>query len=248
MSLKIIQISDCHLRADPRVPYRGQNADENLKTAWQKASNWGPDIVLLTGDLSEDASPASYQRLAATIQTGAPILALPGNHDDPDPMRQHFPAGPWDGPFAYEREEWLIVMMDSKLRGRIEGGFSDQSLQGLREVLAQSIRPNVLLALHHQPIPVGAQWIDRFPLSRPAAFLDVVDSDPRIRCVIWGHIHHHFAADRNGVVFLGAPSTSVNSLAFAERFDVDAAGPACRTLELADSGEVVYGLLSSEYA
>ena len=161
-------------------------------------------------------------------------------------MRQHFPLGPWDGPLVHEHGLWSIVLLDSTLQGRIEGGFSDASLEQVREVLSQCTKPNVLLALHHQPIPVHARWIDRYPLTRAEAFLDVVDSEPRLHCVVWGHIHHHFAADRNGVLFLGAPSTAANSLALADRFDLDPAGPACRTLELADSGEVAYGQLNCE--
>lgn len=241
MGLRVLQLSDCHLSAKPDKPYRGISADANFKATWKAARDWSPDLVLLTGDLSEDASEASYERLASWLPAEPPCLALPGNHDDPATMARWFPRGPWDGPLAYESGEWLVVMLNSALPGRVEGGFSAQDIEALRDVVSASTCPHVLLALHHQPIPVEAPWIDRYPLSDPQPFLGLVDSEARIRCVIWGHIHHHFARERNGVLFLGSPSTAANAVANAERFEADPAGPACRTLVLEDSGSVTYG-------
>lgn len=245
MGLKVLQLSDCHLSSNPEKPYRGENADANFAAVWASARAWGPDILLLTGDLSEDASAASYQRLASWLPDDLPCLALPGNHDHPTTMARWFPQGPWGEPLAYEAGDWLLVMMHSAKPGRIEGAFSDEEIDGLRKILASSQQPHVLIALHHQPVPVQAPWIDRYPLANPQAFLDVVDGEPRVRCVIWGHIHHHFVAERNAgknrVLMLGAPSTAANSLARSQRFEADPAGPAARTLELQDSGAVVYG-------
>lgn len=243
MTLKVIQLSDCHLRADPAVPYRGQDADANLHRVWRQAQAWNPDIVLLTGDLSEDASRESYRRLRHLVSPEVPVLALPGNHDEPEAMMEFFPEGPWEGPLAFEAGSWLLICLDSKLPGRIEGGISDEALKQLRRTLSASPQPNVLLALHHQPVPVGAGWIDRYPLTRPESFLEIVKSEPRVRSVVWGHIHHHFEARLDGKTLLGSPSTAANSLKGSVRFDHDPAGPACRTLELADSGEVKFGIL-----
>lgn len=240
---KIVQLSDCHLPADPETPYRGQDADANLERVWRKALAWGPDAVLLTGDLSEDASEASYLRLGRLLRTDVPLLALPGNHDDSALMRREFPRGAWGGPLVWENGDWSLVLTDSTVPGRVAGGFSAAALERLSAVLSQSAGPHLLVALHHQPIPVDAPWIDRYPLEAPEGFLDVLDSEPRVRCVIWGHIHHHFAAERNGVLMLGAPSTAANTLPRATRFELDPAGPACRRLELGDDGTVAYGLL-----
>lgn len=243
MSLKIVQLSDSHLPADPEKPYRGENADANLERVWKKARAWGPDLVLLTGDLSEDASEASYERMARIIDARVPILALPGNHDEHEAMKEKFPHGPWAGPLAWESGNWLIVMTDSTAPGHVEGRFSESALMKIRAVMAKSERDHILLALHHQPVPVDAPWIDKYPLVEAEDFLGMVDSEPRIRCVLWGHIHHHFALERNGVLFLGSPSTAANSLPRADRFDPDPAGASCHRIELGESGSVAYGQL-----
>ncbi|HKJ17734.1 MAG TPA: metallophosphoesterase [Xanthomonadales bacterium] len=245
MTLKIVQLSDCHVAADPEEPYRGQDAGANLSHVWARAEQWEPHLVLLTGDVSEDASPASYQRVKDKLDDRKAILALPGNHDDPALMSRYFPSGPWDGPLVHEAGSWLIVLLDSSLEGRIEGGFSDAELGQLQNALESSPKPNILVALHHQPVPVQAPWIDRYALTRPEKFLAIIDAEPRVKCVVWGHIHHHFSAERNGVQYLGAPSTAANSLGRTAKFDLDPLGPSCRTLELDEAGKVVYGQLYS---
>ena len=164
-SLRILQVSDCHVSDDPGAKYRGQNADLNLRQLLPVIRAWNPDLVLLTGDVSEDASPASYARVAVMLGTvGAPLLALPGNHDDPQVMKQHFPLGPWPGPYGREMENWLLVLLDSTEPGKISGSFSQQALEQLDETLRGSSAKFILVALHHQPVPVNAPWIDRHAL------------------------------------------------------------------------------------
>ena len=205
---------------------------------------WDPDLVLLTGDVSEDASPASYARVAVMLGTvGAPILALPGNHDDPGVMQQHFSVGPWQGPRSMEMGNWLVVAMDSTQAGKISGVFSQQTLELLDQQLRESKAEFVLVALHHQPVPVGSLWIDRYALESPERFFNYIDREERIRCITWGHVHHDFRT-RHGVIdMLGAPSAVANSLPRKNRFTLDLQGPSCRWLELSSDGTVDTGLL-----
>jgi Icc protein len=52
-----------------------------------------PDAVLLTGDLTEHASEAEYERAAELLAPlSIPVHLLVGNHDDPDGMRAHLGA------------------------------------------------------------------------------------------------------------------------------------------------------------
>lgn len=243
-TLKAVQLSDCHVSADPRADYRGQNAIRNLKSLLPAIRNWNPDLVLLTGDVSEDASPSSYGRVAAMLATiSAPVLALPGNHDAPGLMKLHFPLGPWHGPFTRTADPWLLVLLDSAVKGRISGSFSQPELDRLGQCLQDSAAEFVLVALHHQPVPVNAPWIDRYALESPAPFFETLDRDGRVRCITWGHVHHDFQANRNGAILLGAPSAVANSHPGTERFSPDPAGPACRWLELGADGSVQTGLL-----
>ena len=205
---------------------------------------WDPDLVLLTGDVSEDASASSYARVAVRLGTlGAPVLALPGNHDDPEVMKQHFPLGPWDGPGVFELDPWLIMGLDSTSTGKISGVFSQHDLERFDASMRGSNSEHILVALHHQPVPVNSPWIDRYALEEPERFLAYLDREKRVRCVAWGHVHHAFSSDRNGVSFLGAPSSVANSLPEKRKFTLDLAGPSCRWMELGDDGAVKTGVM-----
>jgi len=242
--LRVLQVSDCHVPRDPQTPYRGLNADRNLASLLPAIRRWQPDLLLLTGDVSEDGSAAAYGRVSAQLSTaGAPVLALPGNHDDPAVMRRYFPSGPWDGPQVYAKRNWQLVLLDSTEPGRVSGEFSGAALDRLDHDLRRSSSQHVLIALHHQPVPVNSQWIDRYPLERADAFWSVVDRYPQVRCIAWGHVHQDFRQLRGETALLGSPSTVANSLPGRSVFTLDLSGPACRWLELSVDGAIATGLL-----
>ena len=179
---KIVQISDCHVAADRRADYRGLNADRALASQLPVIRRWQPDLILASGDVSEDASPASYGRVAAALcSIVAPVLALPGNHDDPAVMRRYFQQGPWVGPLFSAARGWKLVLLDSTARGEIGGSLPRDHLAALKAGLKRSASEHIMVALHHQPVPVGSPWIDRYALKNPEWLLALLDRDPRVR-------------------------------------------------------------------
>jgi len=243
-ALRIVQVSDCHVARERGADYRGRSADEGLTALLPAIRRWRPDLLLLTGDVSEDASAASYGRVAAFLSTaGAPVLALPGNHDDAGSMRQYFAQGPWGAPSANAHGDWCLMLLDSTQPGRVEGEFSTATLERLDRALGKHADSHVLLALHHQPVSVGSFWIDRYPLQYAELFWNLVDRHRQIRCITWGHVHQDYRSRRGEVTLLGCPSSVANSLPNRERFTLDPDGPACRWLELSADGEVGTGLL-----
>lgn len=245
--LRIIQLSDCHVSADRSATYRGLSAERNLSGLLPAIRRWQPDLLLLTGDVSEDASAASYGRVAALLDSvGAPVLALPGNHDDPAVMRRYFPRGPWDAPLFHGARGWQLVLLDSTAPGRIDGMVSRSQLQALKSGLARSRSEHVLVALHHQPVPVGSPWIDRYALADAEWLLGLLDRDPRVHAILFGHVHHAIGVERNGIPLLGAPSSVANSLPGHDKFTLDVGGPACRWLRLGAGGGIETGILHAE--
>jgi len=242
--LRIVQVSDCHVAREPRADYRGRSADEGLISLLPAIRRWRPDLLIVTGDVSEDGSAASYGRVAAFLSTaGAPALALPGNHDDAGSMRRYFAQGPWGGPLASTHGDWCLILLDSTQSGRIDGAFSAGSLERLDRELRKRPGRHVVLALHHQPVAAGSFWIDRYALQHTAPFWDLVDQHRQIRCIIWGHVHQDYRSKRGDVVLLGCPSSVANSLPNQEHFTLDPEGPACRWLELSADGSIDAGVL-----
>jgi len=242
-AFRLVQISDCHLSASAATPYRDQNADAGLHALVRIIAAWRPQLVLATGDLSEDASPASYQRLAQHFRgMKAPVCVLPGNHDEQLLMQQYLGQGPWNGPLILSCGDWRLALINSAVGGRIDGALDPNDIQHLRRCLDARLKQPVLLALHHQPVPVGSAWIDRYMLEAPDALLELIAEHGQIRGVIWGHVHQAFESRTGNARMLACPSTAANSLAGASGFTHDPAGPACRWLQLTAQGNIETGL------
>lgn len=236
-SIRIAQITDCHLPADPEQKYRGATPYKNLKALLKIVRRMKPDLLLATGDLSEDGSRASYERLERCFKPlGIPVLPLPGNHDDASLLARIFPGSPVDGISISAHAAWQIIRLNSCLPGRPEGGLGGGVLAKLEDVLSRSVGQPRLVAVHHQPVIVGSPWIDKYRLFESEAFLQLIDRSPDVKAVVWGHVHRVFESVRNGTVMWGSPSSAINSLPGAKKFTEDPAGPAFRWLELRQDG------------
>jgi len=238
----LIQLSDCHLARDPSADYRGQNADVNLQRLFPAIRAFSPDGIVLSGDLSEDASVGSYQRAAALISPLAPRLAwLPGNHDDRAVMAEqlpkpHFEAGPlldWGG--------WQIVLLDSAVPDQPSGLVDQQRLEPLDQLDQQ--RP-ALAFIHHQPLPVDAPWIDKYGLKESELLWQRLAGGP-VQAIGFGHVHQAFIGERAGIACLSAPSSVANSQSGTERFTPDPTGPKARWYRLHPDGRWQTGLISA---
>lgn len=242
--LLIAQISDCHLPADPDQKYRGINPHKNLKKLMRKVKAMKPDLILATGDLSEDGSRASYRLLKRYLHLhDTPILALPGNHDDPQLLAETFPGSPVDTIAVSDHGPWQIIRLNSCLPGRPEGQISEKALKDLEILLEDGPQRPRLIAVHHQPISVGSPWIDKYPLLHSKPLLQLIDHYPDVKAMIWGHIHREFETRRGSIAMLGGPSSAINGLADAHKFTEDPAGPAFRWLKLRTDGAVQTGIL-----
>lgn len=245
-SILIAQITDCHLSADPQMKYRGIDAHQNLKALLYNIKRLKPDLLLASGDLSEDGSRASYEALKGYLDPlDIPVLALPGNHDDFELLSGVFPGSPIDRVAVSEHGPWQILRLNSSLPGRPEGRLQEETLVELENILTSQPRRPHLIALHHQPIPVGSPWIDKYCLFDAEAFLQIVDRYANVKAVVWGHVHQAFETDRNGTAMLGGPSSAINGRPGAQKFSADPGGPACRWLKLSCEATLLTGVLRS---
>ena len=239
----IVQLTDCHLPAGRKQKFRGISPHENLNRLIDRVKAMNPDLLLATGDLSEDGSRASYLALRNYLKPlGIPVLALPGNHDDPGLLAEVFPGSPVDTIVVSEHGPWQVVRLNSCLPGRPEGRLSEKTLTDLERFLGNNQQRPLLIALHHQPVSIGSPWIDKYRLQNPEHFLQLIDQQANVKAVVWGHVHQVFEASRNGIAMLGSPSSAINGLTAAQKFTPDARGPAFRWLELKADGTTLTGV------
>ena len=95
--IRLAQFTDTHLYGDPKSRLCGLDTSDSLTQvlALARSDGWPPDGVVATGDLSQDESPASYQRFVDFFgRLGAPVHCLPGNHDVPRTLAQSLTGQP----------------------------------------------------------------------------------------------------------------------------------------------------------
>lgn len=248
-TLRIVQLTDMHLYADPRRDLLGVPTEQSfLDTARQaRRDHWPVDLVLATGDLVHDHEAATYQRLHTHLAAlAAPVHCLPGNHDDPALMRAHLCAGSVQASKAVDMAAWRIVLLDSTVRGSDAGHLAATELAHLDAQLGGAADRHVLVCLHHNPVPVGSPWLDTMMVDNGAEFFAVLDRHPQVRGVLWGHVHQVYDQIRNGVRLLASPSTCIQFQPRSEGFALDEAPPGYRWLALHANGMIETGVARLE--
>ncbi|MFP4137077.1 MAG: metallophosphoesterase [Halomonas sp.] len=233
---RLIQISDCHLLADPAARSRTGVPCRQLVAVVAAANAHRPDQVLVTGDISHDDSAASYA-LAARLLDGleAPWAWLPGNHDVLAPMVAVRPLAT-----TLTLGEWRLLLLDTHLPGAEHGELDAPALEALVLRLAAERRPT-LVAMHHPPVAVGSAWLDAIGLHRAEAFWATLAPFAQVKAVLCGHAHQafvtHQAVGEASIPVYGCPSVTDPFLPGSETFAVDeAARPGFRILDLGEGG------------
>ncbi len=241
-AVRLVQLTDCHLKESPEALVKGCTTEESLDAVVKAALETGdasPDAVLATGDLTQDGSRAAYQRFRRRLEgLGLPVMCIPGNHDDPEIMAEVFNDGNFSICGDTAVGDWQLILLSTWDGDRGGGRLSRKELDRLEHSLGNSRQPHALVVIHHHPVPIGSAWLDSVALDNAGDFLAIVDAHPRVRGVLWGHIHQVHESRRNGVHMMGTPSTCFQFRPHTEVPEVDRAPPAWRTLELQADGNI----------
>lgn len=235
----IAQITDTHLLASPQGKLLGLPTEESLAAVIEEVKQLTPqpDRVLLTGDLSQDETLESYERLYRQIKKlNLPSHWIPGNHDQPHLMEKILSLPPTSSEKSFFLGQWQFVLLNSAVPGRVYGHLTEETLYWLETQLEQGKDYHSLVALHHPPFLVDSHWIDKSRLQNPEALFKVLDRYPQVRLVLFGHIHQEFDRDRAGVRYIGSPSSSVQFKPNCQEFTLDELQPGFRLIWLYEDG------------
>lgn len=243
--LRLVQITDTHLLGHPAERFEGVDTAATLArvVAHLRARREPMDALLLTGDLVQDPSPAAYRRLLAILEPLAvPGYCLPGNHDDPVQMAASLRGTPLALEPVAGFGPWELLFLNSHVPGSHGGRLAAPELEALERRLSATRAAHLLVAVHHQPVPIGSAWMDAMGLDNGAELLGILERESRVRAVIWGHIHQVFEAEHRGIRLLGSPSTCVQFRPRAKDFAIDPLGPGYRWLHLHPDGSIDSGV------
>ncbi|MEJ2416087.1 MAG: 3',5'-cyclic-AMP phosphodiesterase [Exilibacterium sp.] len=235
--IRLLQITDCHLGEQ----LLGLDTDESLIDVLGliNAKEPAPDLLLATGDIAGHADLLAYQRFLELMNSSidAPMFWLPGNHDTPEIMNRAL--GGKTMPRVITICNWVVILLDSSVPGHEYGDLSDEELAFLDQTLKSHPHHHALIFLHHQPIPVGSAWVDQYIVRRAGQFFDIVDSQPQVKGICWGHVHQEFCHRRKGVTLWSTPSTCIQFKPRCEDFTVDRIMPGYRWFDLYPDGSFV---------
>jgi 3',5'-cyclic-AMP phosphodiesterase len=213
----IAQLSDPHLRPQSQLYQNVVDSNARFAAAIAHLNEFDPrpDVVLLSGDLVDEGTPAEYEtarKLLATLTI--PLLAIPGNHDDRAGFRDSLhdlTYMPSTGPLSYtvgDRGPVRIVALDVTIPGLHHGEADETSLVWLEQVLAaEPDRPTIVM-MHQPPVACGVPYLDLYLCRGGERLAAVVKRYPAIERIVCGHVHRFMELRFAGTVLCTAPSTT----------------------------------------
>lgn len=213
----IAQISDTHVCAEGSLLYGRIDANAGLARAVETVNRLRPrpDLVLASGDLAEAGESAEYRMLRELFgRLEMPVHVMPGNHDSREAFRAAFADHaylPRAGEFlhyALELGPLSLIALDTVIPGAHEGALCRARLDWLEaELEARRERP-VILAMHHPPVPIGVDWLDRSGCANAEALARVIARHPQVERILCGHVHRAAQVRFAGTLAATAPSTA----------------------------------------
>ncbi|PNS10692.1 hypothetical protein COO59_16395 [Mixta theicola] len=217
---------------------KGVNPQQTLAEVLTVISRQHRDYLMVTGDISEDASPASYRHFAHLLQQHQleSAFCIPGNHDDPVLLRERLAA--FSAAQVCVTERWVFLLLNSHREHADDGEIPPHELDRLTQLLAQHRDKHAAIFLHHHVLPLQSRWIDRYILRNGAAFLQTIRSAQNVRAVIHGHVHQASQRTCQGTEFFATPSTCVQFVAGEADQQTAGLGPGWRTFRFYDDGRI----------
>lgn len=196
----IAQMSDIHAAADNQYLDRFERA-----LLW--LSQWSPDVLVLTGDLTDGGWNEGYRKIAALLaHQPYPTLLIPGNSDDSALMRQTWSNAFWRRDssssllhFCYSTQNLDLCGLDSTVSGYAHGSLRDR-LSWLDEHLLQSAPKPIMLFVHHHLFPSGIPALDAAMCQDSDDLANLLSKHPgRILAIATGHVHRPAAGTFAGI-------------------------------------------------
>lgn len=221
----IAQITDMHVGFSGSAS--GGYNSHRLRAVIQRLAEGPnrPDLLLMSGDMTEFGDAPSYARLAGMVRDCPfPVAPMVGNHDMRAPLLEAFPDCPRNNGFvqyALDIGTLRVLVLDTLEEGRHGGAFCEARAAWLAgELAAHPDRPT-LIAMHHPPFESGIAWLDsdeREPWIVRLA--ETVRGCPQIRGIVAGHLHRTIHA-----LWEGIPVTVTGSTAATVALDLNPVDP-----------------------
>ncbi len=214
--LRFVHISDTHISHDPDyAPWSPRHPRFAAEQLVQQLNNlpFEPDFVLHTGDVAYDPHAEAYIVARDVLRwIKYPVHYLAGNHDScallQSVLLQRESVQPtWH--YEFESNGVQVVCLDSTGPAELPSGtVSAEQLDWLRSICEAADARPLVVAVHHNAVPVGIPWLDTYMRMANGADLHaaLLPARDRLRGVFYGHIHQNCQTLRDGILYCSVAS------------------------------------------
>lgn len=209
----LAQVTDVHLGFEPDNPSEFNRKRFDQVVNYLCGLNPQPDMLLMSGDLTDLGDSDSYTRLLEAISPCAfPAWPIPGNHDLRENFAVAFPHVPHaDGFIQYEVDAngLRILCIDTLEEGRHGGSYCETRAAWLRARLDEKPNTPTIIVMHHPPIDSGIEWMSTHS-DEPwvVRFAGAIDGFDNIVGILCGHLHRATSIGWRGKTISICPSTA----------------------------------------
>lgn len=226
--LTVVQITDTHLFADDHATLYDVYPNQNFLRVIQHIKNdsqLNPDFFLLTGDLSQDESALSYQKVLKGMHDfNVPVYWIPGNHDDLDVMQTVFSQSPlFHNQPQLNLLHWDLIFLNTKRENDGVGFLSIAEQDKLKTILAtkKNNEKSIAIIMHHHPIETNTPLIDKYILENRAEFWSLVADNSQIKLIVCGHVHGDYQLHYGRINVECSPATCLQWRKGTEAFIIE---------------------------
>lgn len=207
--MRIAQVTDCHIVAEAGRRIYGADTFESLRAVLNEALalEQPPELIVATGDLSEDGSEGSYRRLRQLfVESTLPVYVIPGNHDSVTGIADFLIGGVVRTERMVDIGSWRIVFLNSKVEGEAYGYLKESELAALSGALSEDARRPTAICLHHSPTKPCPS--SECHLRNEDVFIELLNRHDNARVVLAGHSHMELKRQVGHATLLTTPATS----------------------------------------
>ncbi len=217
--LTFIHMTDIHIQPLDKGDYMGVDTYQNVLNVLDNVRELGlkPACFVISGDLVNNGEVEAYERVKTLLDAfddfGVPVLLALGNHDSRESFQQVI-LGETDTDedrryyHSHIFNEHKIIVLDSRVSGKVYGDFDAPQLAWLNEELADNL-PTILI-FHHPPLATPLALLDdHLLLPESANQLAEVITGKNVIGMLNGHIHFN-----NFGAFHGVPTLAGGHVAF----------------------------------
>ena len=155
-----------------------------------------PDLVVVTGDISNHGREEDYLRTKAALdKLRMPYLIVPGNHDHRQRVRDIFSEHDYlqsDSEFlnyTVENYPLRLIALDTLNPGEHTGLLCNERLEWLEQRLAEEPDCPTMIFMHHPPALVQYPYMDAMNCQNGDKMKNIVEQHSQVKAIACGHLH-----------------------------------------------------------